>query len=193
MKKIICSIYCIAFITFTIIGCSNSNDSITYIPYEKIPADYSLDDAKKDKCVVFEDSKLTAGEEEWEAFIEKADSGKKAFIRIAQYSTLDNQNISEELYNEIKEDYPVLYLSDLSYDGKNYITYTKENGEEYKGEYPFLMHYTGDLPSGAVSKEYEYYILTHDESLSMEEIQHSLFSSSLDDYIDVKIVYQTFE
>lgn len=174
MKKFILTICSITFVIMTLTGCSNTKSSVTYVPYDQIPADYSLEDAKKDKCVIFEESGLTSGEEEWDEFVEKSDSGKKAFIRIASYST-------------------ALNVSDLSYDGKNYSYYSKEDGEEYKGAYPYLMHYTGELPSGSESKEYEYYILTHDDSLSIEEIQDSWLSSSTKDQLDTIIIYQTFE
>ena len=47
-------------------SCSKKENPVSdynYIPYDEIPDNYSLDDAKKDNCVVHENSNITSGQE----------------------------------------------------------------------------------------------------------------------------------
>lgn len=165
----------------------------TYIPYSELTEDYSLEDAKRDGCVVFEDLHLTSGEEHWLNFIAMTEKGEAATIRLAYYYTLDeNESIAPELYEEIKDQYPALYFTDLTYDGTMYRTYYVEDGIEYKTEFPYLNHYTGEAPKGAAFSRYDCYILVEDKDVTYEALEKSMLSSNSKDFIPHKRVYINF-
>ena len=155
-----------------------------------MPADYDLENAKSDGCVVFEDLHLTSGDEVWQQFLKKTEKGERAKVRLANYYTLDAQNMSEEYYAEVKDEYPVLYIQDLSFDGENYHLYYTEGEQIYKYEYPYLVKYTGKPNSStAVYREYVRYYLVKDKSITYEQIQISLLTSYTGNQIDCAAVY----
>jgi hypothetical protein len=161
-----------------------------YIAYEKLPADYDLENAKSDGCVVFEDLRLTSGGKAWQQFLEKTEKGESAKVRLAYYYTLDSQNMSEEYYAEVKDEYPILYIQDLSFDGKNYQLYYTEGELIFKHEYPYLVKYTGKPSSStAAYREYVRYYLVKDKSVTYEQIEISLLTSYTGNQIDCAAVY----
>ena len=93
-------------------------------PLDKVQGHYSLTAAKTDGCVVFEDLHITSGKPVWDTFFNAANLGKTASVRLAYYYTLgDPSHYTPELYAEIKDDYPKLFLRDLNYiDGKYTVT-----------------------------------------------------------------------
>lgn len=166
---------------------SNSSE---YIPYEQLPADYNLEDAKSDGCVVFENLQLTSGDEVWQKFIEKTQTGEPTMLRLAYYYTLDSQNVSEEHFTEIKDNYPVLYIQDLSFDGETYHLYYTEDKQTYEYEYPYLVRYSGTPNNDtAIYSQYVRYFLVRDKDVTFEQIEHGWFSSQSGDRIDCVAVY----
>jgi hypothetical protein len=166
---------------------SNISD---YIPYEQLPLDYNLEDAKSDGCVAFENLQLTSGGEIWQEFIEKTQAGESAQVRLAYYYTLDSQGVSEEYYAEIKDDYPVLYIHDLSFDGETYRLYYTENKQPYEYEYPYLVRFTGTPSSNtAIYSQYVRYFLVRDKNVTFKQIEHGWFSSQFGDSVDCVAVY----
>lgn len=160
-----------------------------FVPYDQLPEDYSLENAKEDECVIFEDLHLTSGNKVWRRFADKTEAGEKAFVRLAYYYTLDSQRVSPELYEEIKDDYPKLFIKDLSFDGENYRLYYKEDEKEYEYEYPYMIHYSGKARSGAAFSRYDRYILVRDKNVTYEQIERGMLSSKMGDQIDHVSVY----
>ncbi|MDD4761014.1 MAG: hypothetical protein PHU66_09435 [Bacteroidaceae bacterium] len=168
----------------------STKNTYEYIPYEQLPADYDLENAKLDGCVVFENLQLTSGDEVWQQFLEKVQAGESSSIRLAYYYTLDSQNISEEYYAEVKDEYPVLYVQDLSFDGETYHLYYTENEQIYEYEYPYLVKYTGTPNSStAIYSEYVRYFLVRDKDITFEQIQIGWFSSYTGNQVDCVAVY----
>ena len=163
----------------------------SYIPYSALNEDYGLEEAKKDGCVVFEDSHLTSGQEQWLKFVDMTKDGKSASIRMAHYYSLEAQkgHVSDELYEEMKDEYPCLYFTDLIFDGAKFTTYSVEDGKEYIKEYAYLNHYTGDAIKGAAYSRYDSYILVNDKNVTYDELERALFSSNSKDGIDQKRIY----
>jgi len=96
MKKIF-----IIFISFILLLAACSKNTTT-VPLTQLPEDYSLDDAKSDDCVVFEDSDITYGQKRWDTFIKETENGNEATVRLAFYYTLgDPSRYSKEHYEEI--------------------------------------------------------------------------------------------
>ena len=155
---------------------------------------YSLEDAKKDNLVVYEDSDITAGQLTWDMFVEKAQTGTPSAVKLAFYYTLDGQgNISDELYDEIKDDYPQLYIQDLNFNGEVYTLYFVEKDKEYTFEYKYLKRFE-EAPMSATatySKKIQY-VLVNDNEVTLEQIFHGMVSSQSDAWIDHKTVYSDY-
>jgi hypothetical protein len=194
MKRI-AIIVAMVIIPVIFVGCSKMDKEhgnlAGYVSYSTLQEDYSLEDAKKDGCVVFEDLHLTSGEEHWLRFVDITKKGEPASIRLAYYYTLEAQkgHVSDELYEEIKDEYPCLYFTDLIYDGAKFTTYYVEEGKEYIDKYVYLNHYTGDARKGANFSKYDCYILVNDQNVTYDELERALYSSNFNDGIDSKRIY----
>jgi len=71
------SLILILALFFMLPSCT-SVDLGDYMPYEDIPDDYGLEDAKNDGCLVFENSSVTSGQTAWESFLRQ--SNKKSRV-----------------------------------------------------------------------------------------------------------------
>ena len=173
MKKII--IMCLIGMLF-LSACSSVKQT-----FEKIPEDYGLSQAKADGCVVHENGSITSGQEAWNAFVEKCESGQKASVRLGYYYTLDRKGVSEELYEKEKDDYPVLYIHDLSYNGKEYTLLEKnDEGNTIVSKYKYMKRYEGSPNSkSATYSYYVNYVLVNKEDVTWEQIEHCMFSATL--------------
>ncbi len=192
MKRL-CLWVMISILLIASTGCAKekTNPIPSYTAYSNLNESYSLEDAKKDGCVVFEDLHLTSGEEHWLNFLAETKKGKTATIRLAQYYTLEAQkeHVSPELYEEIKEEYPRLFLVDLSYDGTKYTTFYVEEDTEFRREYLYLNHYTGEARKGAAYSRYDCYILVNDKLITYEDLEKAMVSSHSDAWIDQNRIY----
>lgn len=155
------------------------------IALEELPADYSLEQAKKDGCVVMENGDVSWGQDAWEAFYKTTKKGKAASVRYVNYYTLrEPEHYDAEYYEKIKDTYPRMYVSDLTYDGVTYRTRHFEEGKEIVNEYPYLMRYewTPDSPNAI----YDYmimYVVTDDNQVTWDEIYRAMLSSYMPTYI----------
>ena len=166
-------------------------DKAERAPLEELPEDYSLEQAKADGCVVHEDGDVTSGQTVWDAFAEAVSAGTAASVRLGFYYTLgDPSRYDPEYYESIKDDYPVLYIEDLTYDGTAYtIRWFEKDGEIVKA-YRYLMRYEGEPESPYASYDsHVRYVLTNDDSVTWEDIVWGMVSSRFGDYIDHHQVY----
>ena len=155
-----------------------------------VPGGYTLDDAKRDHCVVFEDSRVTSGQSEWDNFVSRTEEKKPCYVRLAFYYTLDDQNISPEHYEEIKDDYPALYIQDLKFNGSHYQLMSSEDGKHYSDVYSYMKKYTeGPLTSDAKYSEWTRYVPVNDDSVTWGDIFRGMISSQSGASIDHKTVY----
>lgn len=177
---------------FILTACSHE---VARVPLKQLSDNYSLDDAKSDNCVIFEDGDITDGQSEWDSFIKKTEDGKSATVRLGFYYTLgDPLQYSKEYYEEIKDDYPVLYIHDLSFDGKKYMIESIEDGQLFSKDYTYLVKYDGEPKSVSASfSKYTYYVLVNDDTVTWDDIEHGMLSSKLGDYIDHYLVYSDLE
>ena len=179
-------------VIMVITGCGKNISFDT--PLENLSADYSLKDAKKSGCVVHEDGDITTGQEIWDEFLEKVENKEPANVRLAYYYTLDEETCDPEYYESVKDDYPVLYIKDLTYDGENYTVRFFEEGEEYSRSYKYMKKFI-DKPESdtAVYSVAVRYFLLNDKSIeSFDEIMRSLYSSDSRDWIEFDIVYTDY-
>ena len=155
-------------------------------------ADEALKAAKAGGAVVFDDLRCTAGQEIWDKFYADTRAGQAAQVVCAYYYTLDEKGVSEEYYEAEKNNYPKLFFYLLEFDGKAYTIRTRDCTEKEATEpksFPYLVHYSGDAPEGALFNHYDYYVLVEDESISLEEIQRGYSSSQMGDWVPHHFVY----
>lgn len=158
----------------------NTNLFLYRYPLEEIPKDYSLEQAKENGCVVFEDSDVTYGEDVWMNFVSVTKTGEPASVRMAYYYTLDEDECSPEYYEAEKDNYPVMYVKDLFFDGQTYTIRWYEDGEEVVRKFKYLIR-CDDNPN-TEDATYECcikYILVNDNTVTWDEIFKQLISSSL--------------
>ena len=160
------------------------------IPLDELPADYSLEQAKADGCLITENGEVTSGQEAWEQFLQATAAGKKAALRMGDYYTLDESRCTPEYYAAAKGDYPMFFLSDLSYDGGQYTVTSYEDGKKREDAYAYLRRFEGPAESPNASyQSYIRYIVTNHDTASWEEILFSSASSQLGAYIPYVSVY----
>ena len=160
-----------------------------YAPPKRSAPD-ALEEARREDIVIMEDGDVASGQASWQDFVEKTQAGEEASIRVGHYYTLDAQNSHPAYYEAHKEDYPILYTIELTYNGELFTVKWEENGQPITREYRYLMHYSGNAPTAtAIYKSHERYVLTNDDTVAWEEITHGLVSSQFGDYIDHYSVY----
>ncbi len=153
-----------------------------YSPAKAVAPD-SLQQAKDSGYVVLEDGDPTWGQELWQDFYDKTQQGIPAAVTVAHYHTLDPERCSTQYYEAYREDYPSLYLYELSFDGETYRVQTGDMDRKYE----YLMRYPDTL-TGKTE-----YVLTHDNRVTWDALFQSLVSSQLDAYIDHCTVYRDVE
>lgn len=174
-------------------GCGRQKPALLP-PLEELPADYGLDQAREDGCVVHEDGDIASGQEAWDAFFEAVSAGKAASLRLVNYYTLDDPSrYDPEYYESIKDDYPLLYVSDLTFDGKAYTVSSLEDGERLKRTFSCLKCFEGEAATpGAAYDAYIRYILVDDDTVTWEQLMHGVYSSRFGDYIPFCSVYTDY-
>lgn len=149
--------------------------------------------------VVMEDSDITHGEEIWDTFFEKTREGENVQIQIAHYYTLDREGVSEEYYEQEKDNYPVIYLSSLlHYEGRYYYLVRGYNTTEIEDRDYCEWNYLLDLydePSSATARfsSCVHYVLVNDNTLTWKEIVWGMLSSQMGDYISHRSVISKYE
>ncbi len=192
MKKLNIKINIIIFIAmlFLFTSCQKNEN----IEFTDIPDNYSLEEAVENGCVVYYDGDIFEGQDIWDKFVEMCAKKEECSVRLAFYYTLGNPDqYSPELYEEIKDDYPVLYINDLKYDGEKYIHYYKDAGKYYKTEYKYMKKFEGEpLSQSALYSSYIYYVLLNDDKINWKDIEHGMFSSQGNAWIDHFRVYSNY-
>ena len=186
MKKL--TIAVLAVVCLLTVGCGAKEQAVT--PLKELPPDYTLEQAKADGCVVHEDGDVSSGQEVWEAFVSDAAAGKITAVRLYDCYTLDPERCTPEYYEAEKNNYPHMFIQDLSFDGGTYTLRWFENGEEYVRTYEHMLRFEDEAESGtALYSSYIRYVLTHDEAVTWNDIVYGWASSQFGDGIDASNVY----
>ena len=156
---------------------------------ETLAAGYSLEQAKADGCLVMENGTVTAGKE---AFLDFTAKGAGAALRVVNYYTLDEADCSAEYYEKNKDDYPCLFVQDLSYDGTGYTLRGWEDGVEYVRHYRFLRRFECDNGPTAQNRYSVRFVLTDDADATWERLMQGALSSQSGDWIDFTVVCQEY-
>lgn len=179
----------LVFLALVLSSCA-ANIKTEYVALEKLPDTYTYENAKEDGCVVFEDGDISFGQARWDVFASAVPT-QKASVRLAYYYTLgDPSQYGEEYYESIKDEYPMLYVKDLSYDGEYYTLRWFEDGEEIVHKYKYMVRFEGEAETEyATYDRYVRYVLVNDSTLTWEDITHGMYSSQMGDYIAHHTVY----
>ena len=182
-KRIFAAICC----ALALCSCASKTE---YVPLEEIPDAYTLEDAEEDGCVIFNDGDISTGQDIWDEFLTDVDSGKKATARLVFYYTIgDPSRYAPEYYEAVKDEYPKMYVQDISYDGEKYTLRWFEENEIIR-TYKYLMRYEGEpFSEWAMFERYVRYVLVNDDTVTWEDIEHGMFSAIFEDYIDHATVY----
>lgn len=140
-----------------------------------------VEQAIADGCVVHVDGDIFAGQKIWDAFVETISEGKPVSVQLASY------------YGEGVDGGPVLFRNELTYTGNSYILSFVEDGERIVRHYSYLMRYEGNAETPhAIYDSYVRYILTHDNTVTWEELMNSTFSSQMGVAMDFSTVYTDY-
>ncbi len=127
----------------------------------ELPENYTLAEAKTDGCVVYEELDITAGQEQWDAFLSSVEDKKSCTVRLYFYDTLNPEHYTEDHYQELMKDYPKIDIFDLSYHRKKFILTKIVDGEIVEEEYAYLLRSEDEplLPSvSGYSKRIVYFL-----------------------------------
>ena len=164
-----------------------------YSPPKRSDPD-ALQNAKDAGCVVMENGTATFGQEVWQSFVQTTERGESSQVQVAHYHTLDETESTGEYYEAVKEDYPILYLLNLEFDGENYTLHWTEEDTEYVRTYCYLMHYHGGDPDEEfINGAEDIYVLTNDNTVTWTDIVRGMLSSQSGDAIDHYVVYRENE
>jgi len=155
--------------------------------------DTALEDAIQAGYVVIEDGEPTQGQNIWKYFYELTRQGKPASVTVAKYTTLDPQRCDYAYYEVFGGDYPSLGLYQLSYDGNVYTLTVKDSGEVYTKTYEYLMCYDTTenfAASSQIPGRRLEYVLTHDNTVTWDQLWNGMISSQAGAYIEYSPIYR---
>ncbi len=148
-----------------------------------LPPNFSLCDAKDSGLAVHENGHVTSGKDTFSYFLSQTEKGEPCTIYIGNYYTLlDPSHYDPDYYESIKDDYPVLYISELTFDGKHYIHTQYDNGKKIVQTYAYLVpSYKPANPSRPNDTEGStlVYMLSDDPNGSFNDWMRAIASSSV--------------
>lgn len=141
------------------------DESGNYLGFSDITESYTPEDAAEDGCLVIDsmgDDYTTSGYEKWKRFVERAEAGENAFLRVAHFIE------------------GVGYYSDLHYyDGKYILFETNpELGTNKICEFKYLRCLEGNIGMPGEQKKHFYYVLTDSLELTYADVSRTIFASS---------------
>ncbi len=176
-----------------VIAIPDTGEAFLYVYSPSKAADHDqLAKLKTEGTVVTEDGTATYGQDTWAKFYEKTQKGKSASVTVAAWYTLDPEKCDETYYEAYREDYPALYVHNLSFDGEMFSLTWQEQSVQYGRHYRYLMRYDSSDPSVYSSRAPQKrirYVLTNDNTVTWNNIIRGTASSKLGDYIDHFSIY----
>ncbi|MBQ8497890.1 MAG: hypothetical protein IJ489_10625 [Clostridia bacterium] len=151
----------------------------------ELPSEYTLEAAKADGCIVYENLDITAGQENWDAFLASVDAKKSCAVRLYFYATLNPDLYTEEHYEELAKDYPKIEVYDLSYHRKKFTVTKIVDGETVKEEFAYLLQSEDEplLPSvSGYSKRIVYFLSDTPDITWMQAVVSSNPASDKEPY-----------
>ena len=164
---------------------------------DKIPADYSLEQAKEDGCIVHENGDIICGQELWQQFLKQTQAGEQASVRLGfYYSQIEPDECAPGVYEKLPEEEKKasLFLKDLEFDGQQYTLTFLDQGQLSTRVYEYLMLYEEEAPNAGSSYETcTRYVLTHTDKLTWQQIEWSMLSAAGPGRIEHDTVYRDYK
>ena len=177
---------------FMYTSCSKNGVDMTLFE-EKLSAQEALQQASNAGIPVIGIKGCESGKDVWEKFWDKVQDKKPASVLVADYYTLEGQNMSEELYEEEKDLYPQLFFTLIEYDGNEFSLKVRKSDEEKLDrdeKFKYLLHLTGNAPETALYESFDRYVLTDESDITWDELERSWYSSQSPDYIRFSIAFE---
>ncbi|HOM02054.1 MAG TPA: hypothetical protein PLH43_04415 [Acetivibrio sp.] len=192
MKKILYACCAAVFFILMLSGCDKAEPLPDEWKELKYAADtFTLEDAKREGYVVMEDGDVTCGQEAWQNFVDLSSKKIPCKIRVVHYYTLgDPSDYDPEYYESIKDDYPMMFILEVDYNGETFRVGNYEGEKLYTSEFKYLMKYEGEseTPTSTFTS-YVRYVLVNDDKVTWNDIMHGVTSSKLEDYIPFREIY----
>lgn len=173
MKKVTIIFFTITCVFCMLTACSanESNEKIkfsfdvngNYTGFISLPADYTIEDAQKDRCFVKQGLDVIANHDVWDNYIKTASKGNNASIRMVLFSEEDGNGP---------------YFIDLFFNEGYY--YLFDSSSENQEKQPFLYLLTLEGTFGMPLQDSGVVILTDDKALTFDDIMKSMLSSDYD-------------
>ena len=188
-----------------LIGTTINGDSLLkYAPPLGVSED-EIEAVKRNGFVVSRGMEPPYARELMDEFLKKSEAGEPASVRIAKAYDLSG-NLSSELKKATKQDYPGLFLTELSFDGNtytvspinriddDYILAERKGIDSSKKTWKYLKRLT-DVPRGesALYKSAERYVLVNDDSITWDDLINGMISSRMEDYIPFEEVITIYD
>ena len=145
--------------------------------------DEMMEAAKEAGYVVVEDNKIISGGEVMDEFCKNSSEGKPCGVGIlVRYLPPDPAAYaSAEVYEQEKKKYPMLFRTELYFDGEEYSC--KEynwnaDKPDSSGTYKYLKKYDEE----STSFDYTEYVLVDDDNVTFQDIMNTMASSILLDH-----------
>ncbi|MBQ3489410.1 MAG: hypothetical protein IJA86_02345 [Clostridia bacterium] len=133
-------------------------------PINKLPDDYSLEDAKSDGYVIYENQDISQGQEKWDKFLKTSQAGKPCAVRLV----FSEKNAKLKIY-------------DLSYNGKEYTLKFMEKDKLVSETYLYLLKSEEIPPIASISsiEKRIIYFLADDPNLTWKQAYQSTMNEQV--------------
>lgn len=191
MKRIFYTCFAVVLLVLFLSDCAKAPTSDEWKDLKDVTDNYTLEDAKRDGYVVMEDGSVTSGKDTWQSFVDLTAQKTPCKVRVVKYYTIgDPSRYDPAYYESIKNDYPMMYINELVYNGETFCVSHYEEEKLYKSEYKYLMKYWGEAETqDAIYSSYIRYVLVNDDKVTWNDIIHGMASSRLGDYIPHSQIY----
>ncbi|SET02759.1 hypothetical protein [[Clostridium] polysaccharolyticum] len=139
--------------------------SVRYNGLDSVPKYYSVEQAKKDGCVILDSGKLVYGEDKWKQFMEDVHSKKDSMVRVMDGGYGENA------------------FADYVYKDGFVHEYTKYNLFSSGRRLPYLLAVDGLNSMEEEKTEYTAYVLTDKEDLTLEDYRNWEMEGSKSNFV----------
>lgn len=186
------SVLIIFVVSIGLIACGSDKKEIN-TSEEVSSVEKQLIQVKEAGCVTFEDGDITSGEDVWQEFLSEVEQNHVASVKLADYYTLDPEQCDPEYYESVKDDYPMLFIKELTYDGLFYTIRWTEDDKEYVKNYKYLMRYEDEpVLDSALFETCVRYVLVNDNTVTWDDIWKGLISSQMNAGVEHTQVYSDY-
>ena len=188
-----------------LIATTSGEDSLLMYAPPLGVSEEDIEDAKAHGFVVMRGMESPYNSELMDDFLEKVEAHRSADVRIAKVHDA-SVNMAPDLELATKQDYPSLFLSEISFDGirfkvypinkidGKYVLAERERIDSSRRTLKYLKRMT-DIPrsENALYNSAERYVLVDDDTLTWDDLMSGLFSNRLGDYKPFEEIYTLYD